>query len=115
LEAEALSGRHPRLADEDRFGLCAAAHGRAGNEQARYDVLHQACSEYPHSWLLRFDLADFLSSRGYDKGALELLGQGLDQPNVPPELYRRLSLVFAKLERVDEARNPLQLYAATQT
>ncbi len=109
LAVQALSGDVASLSEEQRIVRGAEAHGRLGDLQAQYDGLAAGCQKLPGSGAIRLALADFLVERGYETDALTVLGAGLDQPDPPTELYQRLSVVLAKLGRLDDAANALEL------
>jgi Flp pilus assembly protein TadD len=111
LEAVALAGEVPDMTPEELTLRRAEALGRAGDEQAQYEVLAEGCVELPTCWNVRFALADCLVNHGHDQEAVSVLGAALDLADIPAELYRRLSLSLMRLDRVEEASDALQLYA----
>jgi tetratricopeptide (TPR) repeat protein len=108
---EALSGDAAGINAEQAIVLRADAHGRLGNLQARYDELQAGLNAYPAGDEVRFALADLLAENGYDAEAVNLLGAMLDRDTCPPDVYRRLGPLLAKLGRMEDAANALQMYA----
>jgi tetratricopeptide (TPR) repeat protein len=110
LELEALSGEIAGIRPEGRVPRRAAAHSRLGNTQAQYDELHAGCAEFPRDLEIRFALTDFLADQGYDAEAVTVLGAALDDPDAPADVYRRLGQLLAKIGRLEDATNAIQMY-----
>ncbi|HVA24764.1 MAG TPA: glycosyltransferase [Chloroflexota bacterium] len=111
LALEALAGDVQGLEPEARVLRRAQAHADQANAQAQYDELRAGCESFPADATVRLALVDFLTEHSYEQDALNVLGGALDQPNVPAVIYRRLSLLLAKVGRFDDAANALQLFA----
>jgi tetratricopeptide (TPR) repeat protein len=115
LVLEALAGEVAGTPAEDCVLLRAAAHARLADARAQLDALRAGLSAHPGSYPIRFALAELLEELGRDRDAVNLLGEALDELDVPAECYKRLSLLLAKLGRVEDAHNALQIYAQLAT
>lgn len=111
LQLEALAGEIRDMPEPEFIRHKAEALAQSGEVQAAFDMLQDGFNRFPDNWPVRFALADFLAGHGYDNEALNVLGSGLDLPDAPAELYRRLSLLLSKAGRLEDAANALELYA----
>ncbi|HEX6512849.1 MAG TPA: glycosyltransferase [Chloroflexota bacterium] len=103
LLLEACSGEVEGIASTEVVLAVAGVHGRLGNVQGRYDALDAGCRAHPADSRIRLELAELLEAQGFASEALQTLGQGLDQPEPPPELYKRLALLLAKQGQLEDA------------